>query len=701
MTPFEVGIDPELYAEFIDEALDGMAQISDLFVQLEADPGNARTIEAIFRPIHSIKGNSAFFGLMKTKILAHEMETLLDRIRKGGIAASTSIIDLLLTGSDALSAMLQRARRGEEEVRDPEAFEALVASVVQAAEGEQASENALWQSLLTALGGKKDETLRETVRKLAMFSAAGRTALVAGTQERESAGEIPQAAARLLTLLSDTSHAPRAEELLSLFAACRDLAAVKDAQAHADQALAEIPLLDKSIGLGDEISRESLSGHLHAMTAAGAWTPSEKNENPQAPPLPRPSAELTPPKEEHAQATGKTMRIPEERIDAFLSYVGDLVTLGEMYRHLQARVATLVGAHGAAMELRRANEAFASLSMALQNSIMAIRKVAMKTLLQRTPRLVRDIATASGKDIETEVIGGEILVDKSLIDTFEAPLTHMVRNAADHGIEKPQDRQQAGKPERGLIRIAAAEAGEDILLTVQDDGKGLDLEALRKKAVELGLIAPGEQLSESGLVDLLFRSGVSTAETVSEFSGRGVGMDVVKTAIEQMGGRISVSTVRGKGCTFEIRLPKTVNTQILTGFIVVIGGRRYVFPLESIVRCFCPGPGDIVTIPQKGRCVLDRGRWVRTRRLTECFHTGPEKNREAPLPEGILVVVESESRRLAVHVDAIEGVQKMVLKEIQGLSLTQNFFAGGALMGDGSVAMIIHVPSITAPPRNS
>ncbi|TWI74211.1 two-component system chemotaxis sensor kinase CheA [Desulfobotulus alkaliphilus] len=707
----EMGIDPELHAEFIDEALDGMAQISDLFVRLEADPDNQEIMGAIFRPIHSIKGNAAFFGLMQTKVLAHELETLLDRIRKGGVAVTSGITDILLRGSDALIAMLQRSRQNEREVQDALAFENLVNAVTHAAEGEEASESILWRKLMDQLGSFPDAM--ETARELAGFTAAGRAVLDNRPAEDKDTFETdrnaPDFTHEIRTILENTGAEPDAKILTALFTDCLHAACNEESKEYAKKALGEIPMLDASIGLGDEISRESLLGHLADMEKSGAWNQLLPEENPREKPEEKivektengaadkkTSPDQTEKEPEAASHTsGKTMRIPEERIDAFLSYVGDLVTLGEMYRHLQTRITSIPSAHGAAMELRRTNESFGNLSMALQNSIMAIRKVPMKSLLQRCPRMVRDIATVSGKIIETQILGNEILVDKSLIDTFEAPLTHMVRNAADHGIERPEERLAQGKPEKGHIRIEASEAGEDIILRVKDDGRGLNLDALRLKALELGFISHDEKLSEEALVSLLFRSGVSTAEEVTDISGRGVGMDVVKTSIEQMGGRIAVETTKNQGSVFEIRLPKTVNTQILTGFIVVMEKTRYIFPMESIVRCFAPEEGEIVTIPRKGRCVQDRGDWIRVRRLTECFQPHKEKNRESDLPEGIVVVVESDTGRIAVHVDAIEGVQKMVLKEIQGLNMNDNFFAGGALMGDGTVAMIVHVASIT------
>ncbi|MCB0333385.1 MAG: hypothetical protein KDD55_07785, partial [Bdellovibrionales bacterium] len=240
--------------------------------------------------------------------------------------------------------------------------------------------------------------------------------------------------------------------------------------------------------------------------------------------------------------SGKSMRVAEEHIDTFLSYVGELLILGEMLVYLERRLAGIPGTNEVTSEFARLTESFSHLSNDLQKSLMSIRKVKVKTALQKVPRLVRDIAKNHGKEIRVETSGEEIEVDKSLIEMLDAPLTHMVRNAADHGIEKPDVREERGKEKTGTIFVSVSESEKFINVQVKDDGGGLNYDAIQSKAESLGLVRPGEKLTERQIVDFLFAAGVSTAKEVTDVSGRGVGMDVVKRNIEQSGGKIEVES---------------------------------------------------------------------------------------------------------------------------------------------------------------
>ncbi len=591
-------VDP-LRAEFIDESLDGLAVVSDLFVKLEADPGDIEVVQSIFRPVHSIKGAAAYFGLMHTKSLSHEMETLLDLVRKGALTPHAGIINVLLRSTDELAAMLRRVRGGEDECLDGLAFEELLHTVKTAAEREKWGEEQLW---------------RELMRELAK------------------------------------SGLPETLELANQLARLR--------------MPAKIP------------AAESIS----AVPTSGVPAGQEKT-----------SADAPPAETDARQTTARTMRIPEESIDAFLAHVGDLVTIGEMYQHLHSNLTGGGDSQKAAIELRRVNEAFGELSIALQASIMGIRKVPFATLLQRAPRLVRDIASSSGKSIETKVVGGEITADKSLIDALEAPLVHMVRNAADHGIEPSERRKADGKPPTGTVEVIASETDEEVILTIKDDGGGIDRAALARKAAEIGLIEQGVALSDEDMLSLLFRSGVSTAEKVTDVSGRGVGMDVVRREVEARGGRITVASTLREGTEFRVRLPKTVSTQILTGFIVVIDERRYVLPLERVTRCFRLEADAACAVQDGVECVRDDDRFIRVCRLSQVFGFQAGRNSKLGGVEDLLVVAEAKSGRIALAVDMIEGVRQVVLKKIKGLPLANAVILGGAVMGDGTVAMILDV----------
>jgi two-component system chemotaxis sensor kinase CheA len=329
------------------------------------------------------------------------------------------------------------------------------------------------------------------------------------------------------------------------------------------------------------------------------------------------------------------------------------------------------------------------LSDALQKSIMSIRLVAVGNILQRVPRLVRDVAASSGKEIEVQVVGEKIEVDKSLVDLLEAPLTHMVRNAADHGIEPPSERVARGKSKAGHIKVSVIEMPNSLSLVIEDDGAGLDLEKIQRKAVELGIVAEGQRLTQDDIVNFLFQSGVSTASEVTDISGRGVGMDVVKRMVEEAGGTIHVSTRAGQGSRFEVAVPKTVTTQIVSGFLVESGHQRFVFPMTKVLETTRLDNGNILTVASQGRCFKHHDRvipLVSMDRLLELKRRDrPEKDFE------LVVTLAARQGNFGVAVDQVVGVQQVVLRHIRGLVCNSESIAGGALMGDGTVALIIDV----------
>jgi two-component system, chemotaxis family, sensor kinase CheA len=340
------------------------------------------------------------------------------------------------------------------------------------------------------------------------------------------------------------------------------------------------------------------------------------------------------------------------------------------------------------------------LSDNLQKSIMEVRKVSVKTLLQKIPRMVRDVASNSGKQVKVELVGEDIEIDKRLIETLDGPLTHMVRNAVDHGVETPDKRQASGKPAEGHVCVAVTETPDDVTLTISDDGKGLDIEAIHNKAVNLGLIKSDQQLTQDQIVDMIFTSGMSTAEKVTEISGRGVGMDVVKRSITDANGKITIETEQGKGTQFIIKLPKTVSTQIITGFLVKLHGNRYVIPMDKVQEVFRPEPKQVSSVTAKGVCVLRHGKLLPVVKLADIFNgfsttslfeddSLEESSSEQHDIEGIMVAANAGNTPIAVYVDDVIGVQKVVLKELAGLEVNSQYYAAAAIMGDGTVAMVL------------
>ncbi|MGB0679769.1 MAG: chemotaxis protein CheA, partial [Polyangiales bacterium] len=463
---------------------------------------------------------------------------------------------------------------------------------------------------------------------------------------------------------------------------------------------------------------QRLRTHLQALAQADGQ-PSNQVLPPQdvvaAPPKSKSdvssTASATPPKAEAIAATpieapppssgrqetsahhhaNRTMRVEEKKIDEFLDYVGELIIVREMFANVGKRLRGNTALTHLSSEYQRALEAFTALSHDLQHSIMEVRKISVRTVLQKVPRIIRDLASGNDKEVKVELDGTEVAVDKSLLEGFEAPIMHMVRNAIDHGIETREVRVEAGKPVTGHITVSVHEMPDDVVFTIRDDGRGIDDEALRQKATAAGIIdgTTAAKLSRKESYELLFAPGLSTAKAVTEVSGRGVGMDVVKRNVTELGGRIDIESERGAGTTFSVHLPKTVTVQILDGFLVQVGRERYVLPLRSIHESFRPVRDEIHTVAEQGECIYRHGHIFPLVRVADLLCVKSEIIRP---DESIIVSVDVKGGGLVgLMVDHVLGTQQIVLRDVDGIDTRPAPFSGGAVLGDGHVAMVVDV----------
>ncbi len=695
----KIDIDPELVAGFVDEAEEGLATLDSLFVKLEAEPTNLDIITSIFRPIHTIKGNSAFFGLMKVKKLSHEMETLLDLAKKEKFVPNQSIINVLLAGVDKLKEMLQRTREQESEIQDENSFNELIQRVISAREIKE-DKKELWTELLQKLDKVKTDLCRldssyteqiDAVIAIASCLKADKTVVngQAGKDQIQSKATVPKPLQEIKSILDrkgeeglDTNDAAVVLEDLTVL---KKLTTNQQAVEIIDSALDEY---HRVIGGGDNdhlLLTKLLREKIEVLLSLDGWK--IESDSDKAKPV-KQKEEVTNPKEQH-----KTMRVTEVSIDNFLSHVGELIAIGEMYNHLQKTISEKSSETELANEFRRINETFNNLSDNLQKSIMEVRKVSINTLLQKIPRMVRDTASACNKEIKVELSGEDIEVDKRLLETLDGPLTHMVRNAVDHGIETPEDRLASGKPRQGVVRVAVTETADKVMLLISDDGKGLDIEAIRTKAVSLGLLDANQEISQEQIIDTIFSSGVSTAKKVTEVSGRGVGMDVVKRNIAAANGNIYIDTKPCRGTEFRIQLPKTVSTLIINGFLVKIADNRYVIPMEKLQEVFRPESHEISSIVGKGEYVNRHNNLLPVIRLAEVF--GNSSSDRQSKTGDIMVSINANRKKIVICVDDVIGVQKVVLKELDSFKTTSQLFSAAALMGDGTVAMVLDVDHLS------
>ena len=379
-----------------------------------------------------------------------------------------------------------------------------------------------------------------------------------------------------------------------------------------------------------------------------------------------------------------SIRVSIEKVDELINLVGELAIAQSMVnqaiRDLPIEIAPMLEESMAAME-RSTRE--------VQERVMSVRMLPVGTIFRRFPRVVRDLAASLGKKVSLEIVGEETELDKQVIEQISDPLTHLIRNAIDHGIENPAERAACGKPEEGCLRLVAFHEGGNVIIDVAENGRGLDAEKIRNKAISLGLIGPSESLTEEESHALIFRPGFSTAAVVSDVSGRGVGMDVVKRNIEALNGSVSIKSEAGRGTRFRIKLPLTM--AILDGLSVSIDHEVYILPLLSVVESFRPRPDDMKSVLGGGELLIVRGESVPLLRLYRAF--GIDGGITNPC-EGLVVIVENQGRKVGLLVDELLGQLQVVMKSVEENYEKIDGICGATILGDGRVALIIDIGGV-------
>ncbi len=623
-------------ATYREEASELLGGLEASLMELEQRPDDAELINSVFRALHTIKGSGAMFGFDAIAGFTHKVETVFDLVRSGSLAVTPELINMALQARDHIRALLE----GREDQQRGESLLALLCALSPPADGASAVEPATPKPAASADPAR---TFRIHFRP---------------------AEQIFQTGANPLLLL-------------------RDLGALGACTVTADASL--VPALDEIEVERCYTSWDILltsSADLNAIRDVFLFVEDESELSIE--PL-APSAE--PPKvaqERQDQLPGITqkqsgtaplpgIRVPAEKLDSLVNVVGELVTV-------QARLGQLAAASGDP-ELSFVAEEVERLSEQLRNDTMSIRMLPVGSVFGRLRRLVRDLSHSLGKAVDMIAEGGETELDKTVIEQLSDPLLHIIRNAIDHGIETPEVRRSLGKNNPGIIRVSARHAGAQVLIRVSDDGAGLDRRRILDAAVERGLVAAGAELSDAEVFALIMKPGFSTAREVTEVSGRGVGLDVVKRGIDSLRGTIAIASTPGGGTTFTLTLPLTL--AIIDGLLVAAGDAHYVLPLTNVMECF----------------ELDRSRTQRSRRfavlrdemvpfidLRECFDAPGD-----PPPLQHVMVAETQRGRFGIVVDRVIGDHQTVIKRLGGLYRDVRGVSGATILGDGSIALILDV----------
>ena len=585
--------DAELLNEFHAESVDSLQSIEQGLLILEENPSNSGTINSIFRAFHTFKGAAGFLRLIAIQDLAHDLESLLDAARQSKIKINSTIIDLILAGSDALKKYT---------------FE-------------------------IGLQLKGTNAGKPIVVPTSHIIQRVRSALK---------GELPP---------DLPPQAPPAIPPQAPVAAESTLAPLTPTESKTEKALEVIP------------QKKTIEVNFTHLI-----------------PTPSPSKETGAIKE---QSSG-FVKLDTAKLDALIDLVGELVIAQSMV--VQDPSIQSLESRNLARSLRQLSRTTSE----LQRNAMSLRMVPVRSAFQKMGRLVRDISAQQKKQVQLVLDGEETELDRNIVEKLADPLVHMIRNAVDHGLESPEERVANGKSALGTVRLSASHQRGGILIRIQDDGKGLNSQKILSKGIERGLVSPTAELTESEIYNIIFMPGFSTAETITDLSGRGVGMDVVKKNIESLRGKVEIQSVLGRGTTFTILLPLTL--AIIDGLMVGVGNDRYIIPTISVRESFRPKPESVTTIHERGALVSVRGKQTPILRLGEFL--GTEGVKAKNYEDGIIIVVESGDEMRGILVDELIGKQEVVIKSLGETFKDQHLLAGAAVLGDGSVGLILDVDTL-------
>ncbi|HDS1734497.1 chemotaxis protein CheA [Pseudomonas sp. BP8] len=729
------GADEEILQDFLVEAGEILEQLSEQLVELESRPDDADLLNAIFRGFHTVKGGAGFLQLNELVECCHIAENVFDILRKGERRVDAELMDVVLEALDAVNSMFGQVRERSEvtpatpellaalsRLAEPGAAVAVVPAVeetpVAAAEADitdtefeqlldsldavkaqaAASEQSLAEpaKALDAVAADADEitdaefeSLLDQLHGKGQFSAEVAVAPAEAPAAAPASDEITDDE---FEALLDQLHGKGTFAADALPAAAAPVASGEPAASGDDISEHEFEaLLDQLHGKGkfnaDTVTAEAPVAAVAAKVEASpavkpAAAPSAAAVAAARPVAPAPARAAAPAAEKHVSEAETTVRVDTARLDEIMNMVGELV----LVRNRLVRL----GLNSGDEAMSKAVSNLDVVTADLQTAVMKTRMQPIKKVFGRFPRLVRDLARQLKKEINLELVGEETDLDKNLVEALADPLVHLVRNAVDHGVEMPDEREASGKARTGKVVLSAEQEGDHILLSISDDGKGMDPNILRAKAVEKGLMDKdaAERLSESDCYNLIFAPGFSTKTEISDVSGRGVGMDVVKTKISQLNGSINIYSAKGQGSKIVIKVPLTL--AIMPTLMVMLGNQAFAFPLVNVNEIFhldlsrtnVVDGQEVVIVRDKALPLFYLKRWL----VQNQVH---EEQRE-----GHVVILSVGTQRIGFVVDQLVGQEEVVIKPLGKMLQGTPGMSGATITGDGRIALILDVPSM-------
>lgn len=662
----------EFKATFFAECAELLGDVETQLAALQAGSDDPEVLHSIFRAVHSMKAGAGALKFVQLANFSHSFEALLDKMRDGKVLVSAEGIDVLFRASDILSDLVEAA---EAETDLAENYGAdVLAELIDMADDKSAapaaSEDADSPSA-TEAPANGDAMIKYHIAftpAAELFQHANEPLFL--VRELKTLGEVSAVAdlSRLPAL-----HSMDAEEAYIGWT----FEITTDAGKEAVEEVFEFVLDDCSLEITSETIDSPNAAEIDASTDTAPETSEEtRSDNADTPEAPVVKANKV-----------SSIRVDLDRIDRLVNMVGELVITQSMLSQ-QATDSQIEQSP----KMARGLEELAFHTRELQESVMAIRMQPVKSVFARMPRLVRELSSKLGKKVKLVTVGENTEVDKTVVEEISDPINHMIRNSVDHGLESTEDRIAAGKPEEGTITLSAEHRGGRIIITIADDGAGINREVVLKKAIERGLVNANSKLSDDEIDNLIFAPGFSTAEAVTDVSGRGVGMDVVRRNIQSLGGRISIQSTPGKGSRFIMTLPLTL--AVMDGMIVVAGGSKYVIPIPNILESLRPTPDSLKRLPTGQEMIRIRGEYIPLTFLHRVFkidgaQTDPSK--------ALVVLAESEEHgKIGIVVDHLVGQQQVVIKSLESNYRPVPGISAATILGNGMVAPILDVESLNS-----
>lgn len=707
----------QFYEIFFEESSELLADMEACLLRLDVNSPDLEDLNAIFRAAHSIKGGAGTFGFTDMTEMTHMLETLLDRLRKGELKVRSEMVDAFLKAGDVIKAQLA-GHRGEGQA-DPAAAEVVCEELKKLSE--DAQENVSVEEIKAIFSNAETKSMpKETdvesiaenaVPRLSFsieFSSADLSSAtienlltnLKGLGNLENITPVNAGGRYKLVLTTSSSE----EDVWETLAFVVDPASLKIKAGTLDCAQAKVTdfeTINESVSNAEPLVEDALKYEMPSAPGYGFFPgapAAPKNLEDSEISLDRAQLPNTSSNKNESQATNKSpgkanaattasetssIRVSIEKVDQMINLVGELVITQAMLAQTASQYDPVLfeKLYSGMSQLERNTRD-------LQESVMSIRMMPISFVFSRYPRVVRDLAAKLNKRVELRTVGENTELDKGLIEKIADPLTHLVRNSLDHGVEVAEKRMAAGKPAQGTITLRAFHQGGSIVIEVSDDGAGLNRGKILAKAKERGLPVH-DAMTDQEVWLLIFEAGFSTAEQVTDVSGRGVGMDVVKRNIQSMGGRIDIESMLGKGTRISIRLPLTL--AILDGLSVVVGDQMFIVPLNYITESLQPTATDIKTVSGQGRVVQVRGEYLPVIALHEFFNLRPSVTE---IHKGILVILEAEGHKAALFVDDLVGQHQVVIKSLESNYRRVHGASGATIMGDGKVALILDTAAL-------